>query len=85
MIPKYPPFVKRILVDNGSWLSALKRDQVELITEEIREIVPDGIIDANGNHHRVDVIVYATGFHANRFLWPIEIIGRGGAFARDPI
>ncbi|HEY2106084.1 MAG TPA: NAD(P)/FAD-dependent oxidoreductase [Candidatus Binataceae bacterium] len=83
VIPKYPPFVKRILVDNGSWLSALKRDKVELITEEIREIVADGIIDANGNHHRVDVIVYATGFHANRFLWPMEIVGKGGASLRD--
>ena len=83
VIPKYPPFVKRILVDNGSWLSALGRDHVELITEEIREIVADGIIDANGNHHRVDIIVYATGFHANRFLWPMEIIGKGGANLRE--
>jgi 4-hydroxyacetophenone monooxygenase len=79
VVPKYPPFVKRILVDNGSWLAALRRDNVELISEEIREIVADGIIDANGNLHRVDIIVYATGFHANRFLWPMEIIGKGGA------
>ncbi|HEV3112789.1 MAG TPA: NAD(P)/FAD-dependent oxidoreductase [Candidatus Binataceae bacterium] len=83
VIPKYPPFVKRILVDNGSWLSALRRDNVELITDEIREIVRDGIIDANGNHHRVDIIVYATGFHANRFLWPMEIVGKGGANLRE--
>ena len=29
--------------------------------------------------HPVDVIVYATGFHANRYLWPMEIVGRSGA------
>ena len=28
--------------------------------------------------HEVDVIVYATGFHANRYLWPMEIVGRDG-------
>ena len=25
------------------------------------------------------MIVYATGFHANRYLWPMEIVGRDGA------
>ena len=27
---------------------------------------------------RADVIVYATGFHANRMLWPMTITGRDG-------
>src|SRR5579885_887853 len=83
VIPKYPPFVKRVLVDNGAWFAALKRDNVDLITEEIREIVPDGIVDAKGHHYPADIIVYATGFHANRFLWPMEIIGKGGANLRE--
>jgi 4-hydroxyacetophenone monooxygenase len=83
VIPKYPPFVKRVLVDNGSWLAALKRPNVELITEEIREIVPDAIVDTHGHRHRVDIIVYATGFYANRFLWPMEITGKGGADLRE--
>jgi 4-hydroxyacetophenone monooxygenase len=83
VIPNYPPFVKRILVDNGSWFAALKRENVELITDEIREIVPDGLIDTTGKHHRVDIIVYATGFYTNRFLWPMEIIGKAGADLRE--
>jgi 4-hydroxyacetophenone monooxygenase len=29
------------------------------------------------------VIVYATGFHANRFLWPMEIVGRDGVTLRE--
>jgi 4-hydroxyacetophenone monooxygenase len=77
--PKYPPFGKRMLQDNGSWLGALRRENVELVTCGIREITRDGVTDADGVHHPADVIVYATGFHADRFLWPIEVVGRGGA------
>ena len=29
--------------------------------------------------HEVDVVIYATGFQASRFLWPMSITGRGGA------
>ncbi|MEN8160985.1 MAG: 4-hydroxyacetophenone monooxygenase, partial [Myxococcota bacterium] len=31
----------------------------------------------------VDVIVFATGFHANKFLWPMQITGRGGVSLRE--
>ncbi|MEN8182685.1 MAG: NAD(P)/FAD-dependent oxidoreductase [Myxococcota bacterium] len=78
VVPRYPPFVKRMLQDNGSWLAALKRDNVELVTEEITEIMADAIVCADGTRVPVDVIIFATGFHANRFLWPMEIEGRTG-------
>jgi 4-hydroxyacetophenone monooxygenase len=83
VVPKYPPFGKRMLQDNGSWLGALKQPHVDLITEPIREIAPDGLVCADGTRHPVDVIVYATGFHANRFLWPMEIVGRDGVSLRE--
>ena len=76
--PSYPPFGKRMLQDNGSWLAALKRDNVELVTCGIRELTPDGVTGGEGVHHPADVIVYATGFHTGRFLWPMRISGRGG-------
>ncbi|HEV7734743.1 MAG TPA: NAD(P)/FAD-dependent oxidoreductase [Candidatus Binatia bacterium] len=75
--PRYPPFIKRMLQDNGSWLGALKRPNVDLVTDRIAAITPDSVRCADGSEHPVDVIVYATGFHANRFLWPMEIVGRG--------
>ncbi len=81
--PSYPPFGKRMLQDNGSWLAALKRDNVELVTEAISEITATGVRCADGTEHAVDVIVLATGFHANRFLWPMEIIGRQGVSLRE--
>jgi 4-hydroxyacetophenone monooxygenase len=83
VIPTYPPFVKRMLQDNGTWLATLKRDNVDLITEPIVAITPTGIRCADGREYPVDVIVFATGFHANRFLWPMEIVGRGGATLRE--
>ena len=81
--PTYPPFGKRMLQDNGSWLAALKRENVDLVTDRIVEITPGGIRCADGREYAVDAIVFATGFHANRFLWPMEIVGRDGATLRQ--
>lgn len=83
VVPNYPPFVKRMLQDNGSWLAALKRPNVDLVTEGIREITQDAVVCENGERHPVDLIVFATGFHANRFLWPMEIAGREGVRLAD--
>ena len=38
VVPDYPVGGKRILQDNGSWLAALKRPDVELVTEKIASI-----------------------------------------------
>ena len=83
VVPDYVCLGKRTLQDNGSWLSALTRDHVDLVTDAIGEITPTGIVTENGAEYPVDVIVYATGFHANRYLWPMEIVGRGGVRLAD--
>jgi 4-hydroxyacetophenone monooxygenase len=83
VVPDYPATGKRTLQDNGSWLKALTRDNVDLIRTGIDRIEPDGVVTVDGEHHPADVIVYATGFHANRVLWPIEFTGRGGADLRS--
>ncbi len=76
--PDYPPFGKRMLQDNGSWLAALKRDDVELVTQPIDRVEESAIVSSDGSRHEVDVIVFATGFNATKFLWPMAINGRGG-------
>jgi 4-hydroxyacetophenone monooxygenase len=83
IVPKYPPFGKRILQDNGAWLAALKRENVALVSDGIREITRDAIVCEDGSRYPVDVIVYATGFHANKFLWPMQVIGREGRELRE--
>src|SRR5579863_3527409 len=75
--PKFPFMGKRMLQDNGSWLRALQQPNVELISEEVARVDAHGIV-ASAGHYNVDVIVYATGFHATKFLWPINIVGRHG-------
>ncbi len=79
VVPDYVCLGRRTLQDNGSWLRALQRDDVDLVTDPIREIREHSIVCEDGRELEVDVIVYATGFHANRFLWPMEIVGRQGA------
>ncbi len=78
VVPDYVCLGKRTLQDNGSWLTALTRDDVELVDDPIAEIRADRIVCESGAEHPVDVIVYATGFWANRYLWPMEIVGRDG-------
>jgi len=43
MIESCPPFGKRILIDNG-WFRMVKRSNVDLITENIREVTRDAIV-----------------------------------------
>ncbi len=78
VVPDYPPFCKRILQDNGTWLKTLQRENVQLVCSGLKEVQPNAVVDAEGNSYEVDVIVFATGFHASRFLWPMEVRGRGG-------
>lgn len=78
VVPSYPPASKRIVLDDGSWLRTLKRDNVSLITESIDHIDHDGIMTQDGRHVDVDVIVFATGFDASNFLTPMQVKGTDG-------
>jgi 4-hydroxyacetophenone monooxygenase len=78
VVPDYPATGKRTLQDNGSWLRTLTRDDVDLVRTPIARIEADAVVTEDGVRHPADVIVYATGFHANRVLWPMSIVGRDG-------
>jgi 4-hydroxyacetophenone monooxygenase len=78
VLPTYPPAAKRIIIDNGVWSEALKRDNVEITTDEIERITPQGVVTADGELHEFDVLIYATGFQPSRFLMPMKVVGRGG-------
>jgi 4-hydroxyacetophenone monooxygenase len=77
VIPTYPPYGKRILMDNG-WFRTLRRDDVELIAEDVVGFDEEAVLTGDGARHPVDVVVLATGFHSTRILWPVEVHGRGG-------
>ena len=82
-MPHYPPSAKRMLQDNGSWLNCLVKPNVELIRTGIERITTDGVVTVDGEHHPADVIIYATGFRHNDYLFPMTIIGRDGIDLRE--
>jgi 4-hydroxyacetophenone monooxygenase len=83
VVPDYPPTGKRTLQDNGSWLRALQRDNVELVRAGVDRLEPDGIVDTHGVKHPADALVWATGFRVNDMLLPMRIVGRDGVDLRE--
>ncbi|WP_308251843.1 NAD(P)/FAD-dependent oxidoreductase [Pseudonocardia sp. KRD291] len=75
--PTYPPFGKRMLLDNG-WFAALRRDDVELVTDAVARVTPTGVVTETGEQHDADVLVLGTGFDAQNFLPGVEVRGRDG-------
>ena len=76
--PKYPPLGKGTLQDNGTWLTTLQREDVELITDPVVEVTADGVRTADGTHRPADVVVWATGFDVNHQLGPLNVRGLEG-------
>lgn len=77
LTPDYPIGCKRVLFSN-EFYPALARANVDVVTSAVASVTPDGVIDAEGVEHKVDAIVYATGFDAQDFLESIDITGVSG-------
>jgi cation diffusion facilitator CzcD-associated flavoprotein CzcO len=76
-VPSYVMGCKRV-VFSGDWYPALAQPHVELITDPIERIVPDGVLTADGTNRPADVIIYGTGFRAVEFLAPMRVTGLNG-------
>lgn len=77
VVPQYPPFGKRLLMDNG-WYRTVARDHVQLLTGAVNQVVSNGILLADGSKIEADVIIWATGFDVVNFLAPMTVRGIGG-------
>ncbi|MGW4335778.1 flavin-containing monooxygenase [Rhodococcus koreensis] len=82
VIPDFPPYGKRMLLDNG-WFRTLTRPNVELVDSPIGRVDETGIELRDGTHHDFDVIIVASGFDVARFLGPINVYGREGISVRE--
>ncbi|MFC9763971.1 flavin-containing monooxygenase [Rhodococcus jostii] len=82
VMPDYPPFGKRILLDNG-WYSTLRKDNVDLIDRSVTAVRPEGLVDDQDTENDVDVIVWATGFEAARFVSSMDVVGTDGRSLRE--
>jgi cation diffusion facilitator CzcD-associated flavoprotein CzcO len=72
--PDYKLGCKRILISDD-YYETLKRKNVCLVTDEIQEIKPNGILTNTGQLIEVDAIIYATGFDIEKHLRSVEVIG----------
>jgi 4-hydroxyacetophenone monooxygenase len=82
VLPDYPPFGKRILLDNG-WYAALRRDHVSLVNESVAEVLGHGIVSASGQTYDADVLIWSTGFDAARFVASMDVRGISGVSLRE--
>lgn len=75
--PNYRAACKRLIIASDFY-QAIQRENTELVTEGIERIEPQGIRTTDGRLHELDVIALATGFKADAFMRPMDIVGRGG-------
>jgi cation diffusion facilitator CzcD-associated flavoprotein CzcO len=76
--PDYTFGCKRVLF-SSQFLPALGRRNVDLVTDAIERITPEGVVTAGGALHEVDCIIWATGFRTNDFMFPMAVSGTDGA------
>jgi cation diffusion facilitator CzcD-associated flavoprotein CzcO len=82
LTPAYRLGCKRVLL-SSDYYPALQRPNVELVTSEIREVQPGGVVTADGVVRPLDALVFGTGFHAADGVAPMSIVGRGGVTLDD--
>jgi cation diffusion facilitator CzcD-associated flavoprotein CzcO len=75
--PDYKAACKRLVI-SSNFYEAIQLPNAELVTSGIERIEPKGVRTADGRLHELDVLVLATGFQVDRFMRPIEVVGRGG-------
>ncbi|MGZ8727085.1 MAG: flavin-containing monooxygenase, partial [Aeromicrobium sp.] len=77
LTPDYRLGCKRVLQSNTYYPTFL-RENVELNTDGVAEIVSDGVIDNLGVKHKADIVIWGTGFHVVDAFDYLDIKGRDG-------
>jgi cation diffusion facilitator CzcD-associated flavoprotein CzcO len=80
--PDYTFGCKRILF-TAHFLPALRRPNVELVTDRITRMTEDSVVTETGRELDVDCVIYATGFRATEFMFPMRIAGAGARTLRE--
>jgi cation diffusion facilitator CzcD-associated flavoprotein CzcO len=75
--PTYRAACKRLVV-SPNYYQAISRPNVTVVTDDIAMAEPTGLRTKDGVLHELDVLVLATGFRVDRFLRPIDVVGRDG-------
>jgi len=75
--PNYRAACKR-LIFSPDYYQAIQHPNAELVIDDIETVTANGVLTRDGTLHELDVLVTATGFHADRFMRPMQIVGRDG-------
>jgi cation diffusion facilitator CzcD-associated flavoprotein CzcO len=82
LTPDFEVGCKRLVITN-TFIPALQRDNVDLISEGIAEITPTGIKTRTGEQIDMDVLVLSTGFNPVAYMRPMNLLGRDGLDIND--
>jgi cyclohexanone monooxygenase len=82
LTPDYPAGCKRPLMSR-EWYPTFALPNVNLESTAIAELTERGVRTVDGVEHRVDTIIYGTGFKAADYLASIDVYGAGGRALRD--
>lgn len=82
LVPTDPMGCKRVLQSND-WYAALGQPHVDVVTERVVRVRPEGVETADGLVHEADTLIFGTGFTATELLAPMEVVGRGGQTLRE--
>lgn len=79
LTPNYAPGCKRVLISDDFY-PAMAQSHVHLETDKIKKITEKGIVvtheDGSEEEFELDLLVCATGFRTNEFMFPMKIVGR---------
>ena len=75
--PDYRAACKR-LVMSPDFYPAIQRPNAEVVSEGIERVEAGGVRTRDGRLHELDVLVLATGFRVDRFMRPMQVLGRDG-------
>lgn len=82
VLPDFPPFAKRMLLDNG-WYRTLRKPHVQLVPQRLSEVRGSTLIAGDGQEIEADVLILATGFQASNVLGSYDVVGREGCVLRE--
>jgi 4-hydroxyacetophenone monooxygenase len=74
-MPDYPPYGKRILLDNH-WYDTIRKPNVTLHNEGVSGFTKTEVIGQNGHRCAPDIVVMATGFEVSKMASRLNITGR---------
>ncbi len=79
-MPSYPPYGKRILLDNG-WYDTLLKPNVTLHNEGVSSFTDSQITGDAGSVCTPDIVVMATGFEVTKMASRLNITGPKGTLS----